>query len=381
MKKTKHNTTLYPTRMTAIFCVLMMTILLFAGCGGSDGGEEQGQTQNTSRAAEEASQENTATTSFTDDCGRQVEGPEQITSVVASGSLAQIILYAAAPDTLMAINGAWTEDAAAYTDEKYLNLPQIGSFFGNHDLNYEEIAKLSPQIVIDVGEDKPDMESNLQDITDKTGIPAVHISADYNTMDQAFEKLGELLNRQEETRALADFSKETMDLAEETMKKVKKKKTVMYCTQEDGLNVLAKDSYHSQIIDWLSDNVAEVDDPSSQGSGNEVNLEQMMIWDPDVIIFAPGSYYDYVADDPAWQTLSAIKKGSYYEVPSGPYNWMGSPPSSNRILGILWMAKLLYPEQADYDLEEKTMEYYRLFYHCELTEDGYEALVRNSILK
>ncbi|MBQ9060858.1 MAG: ABC transporter substrate-binding protein [Firmicutes bacterium] len=378
---TKHNKVLYPTRAIAILCILMMTVLLFAGCGGA-AGEDESDPSNAkeSKAASEAS-EDVPKTSFTDDCGRQVEVPEQITSVIASGSMAQIVLYAIAPDTLIAINGAWTEDAESYTDGKYLDLPQVGSFFGNHDLNYEEIAKLSPQIVIDVGEDKPDMESDLQDITDKTGIPAVHISADYDSMDQAFQKLGELLNRPEEAKALADFSKETMDLADETMKKVKHKKTLMYCTQEDGLNVLAKDSYHSQIIDWLSDNVAEVDDPSSQGSGNEVNLEQMMIWDPEVIVFAPGSYYDYAADDPAWQTLSAIKKGNYYEVPSGPYNWMGSPPSSNRIIGILWMVKLLYPKQADFDLKEKTMEYYRLFYHCELTDDGYEALVRNSILK
>ena len=353
---TKHNKVLYPTRAIAILCILMMTVLLFAGCGGA-AGEDESDPSNAkeSKAASEAS-EDVPKTSFTDDCGRQVEVPEQITSVIASGSMAQIVLYAIAPDTLIAINGAWTEDAESYTDGKYLDLPQVGSFFGNHDLNYEEIAKLSPQIVIDVGEDKPDMESDLQDITDKTGIPAVHISADYDSMDQAFQKLGELLNRPEEAKALADFSKETMDLADETMKKVKHKKTLMYCTQEDGLNVLAKDSYHSQIIDWLSDNVAEVDDPSSQGSGNEVNLEQMMIWDPEVIVFAPGSYYDYAADDPAWQTLSAIKKGNYYEVPSGPYNWMGSPPSSNRIIGILWMAKLLYPKQADFDLKEKTME-------------------------
>ena len=167
----------------------------------------------------------------------------------------------------------------------------------------------------------------------------------------------------------------------DTMDQVEARRSVMYCTQEDGLNVLARNSYHSQVLDRMCENVAVLEDPSSQGSGNEVNLEQMMLWDPEVILFAPGSYYDYVAEDPAWATLQAIRKGHYYEVPSGPYNWMGQPPSSNRILGILWLAQLLYPDLADYDMKAKTMEYYELFYHCTLTEEQYESLLQNSILK
>ena len=165
------------------------------------------------------------------------------------------------------------------------------------------------------------------------------------------------------------------------MKKVKEKTSVLYCTQEDGQNVLALDSYHSQAVDELGNNLAVLNDPSSQGSGNEVNLEQMMNWNPEVILFAPGSYFDYAAEDPAWQVLSAIQNGRFYEVPTGPFNWMGSPPSSNRLLGLLWMAKLLYPKQADYDLKKEVQEYYQLFYHCELNDEAYESLVANSIGK
>ena len=361
-------------RISAIIISMVVAFaMLVTGCG---------ESEDTQHSATQATQtDNIATRVFTDDCDRQVEVPEKVTTVIASGSLAQITIFAIAPETLIAINGAWSDDAAEYVDQKYLELPEVGSFFGNHDLNYEEIAKLSPQIVLDVGEDKPDMESNLEDITTKTGIPAIHIDAYYDSMDSAFEKMGVLFGKEEEAKALADFCRDTLAESKETLEKVDKKKTVMYCTQEDGLNVLAKDSYHSQIVDYLSDNVAVLEDPSSQGSGNEVNLEQMMIWNPEIIIFAPSSYYDYVADDPAWQSLKAIKKGKYYEVPSGPYNWMGSPPSSNRILGMLWMAKLLYPNEAEFDLKEKTTEYYKLFYHHDLSDDEYNNLLKNSVLK
>ena len=95
-----------------------------------------------------------------------------------------------------------------------------------------------------------------------------------------------------------------------------------------------------------------------------------MLWDPNVIIFAPDSVYSKVGEDELWNGLKAIKDGKYYEVPFGPYNWLGFPPSVQRYLGMLWLAKLLYPEAA---------EYFKLFYHCDLTEGQYNELVANSI--
>ena len=110
-------------------------------------------------------------------------------------------------------------------------------------------------------------------------------------------------------------------------------------------------------------------------------MEQILKWNPDVILFAPGSIYATVADDPVWQQVTAIKNGAYYEVPQGPYNWMGFPPSVQRYLGMMWMAQLLYPETAQYDLYAETANYFKMFYHCDLTQEQFDALVQNSIGK
>ena len=98
-----------------------------------------------------------------------------------------------------------------------------------------------------------------------------------------------------------------------------------------------------------------------------------------IIRFAPGSIYGSVAEMDEWKSVSAIQNGEYYEVPFGPYNWMGFPPSVQRYLGMMWMAQLLYPETSGYNLYESVKEYYGLFYHCELTEEQYEELIANSI--
>ena len=47
-----------------------------------------------------------------------------------------------------------------------------------------------------------------------------------------------------------------------------------------------QDSFHAEIIDQVADNVAVVKDVSSEGTGNPVDMEQIALWDPDVIIFA-----------------------------------------------------------------------------------------------
>ena len=108
-------------------------------------------------------------------------------------------------------------------------------------------------------------------------------------------------------------------------------------------------------------------------------MEQILDWDPEFIIFAPNSVYNAVAEDETWQSLQAIRNGNYAEVPFGPYNWMGFPPSVQRYLGMMWMAKVLYPEAADYDLYEEVHNYYDLFYHCDLTEEQFIDLTKNSI--
>ena len=185
---------------------------------------------------------------------------------------------------------------------------------------------------------------------------------------------------EEAAETLAAYCDETYAMVKDVAEHVEKA-NLLYITGDAGLNVIAQGSYHAEIIDLLSNNLAVVDSPSSKGTGNEVDMEQLMLWNPDVILFAPDSVYASVGDDPLWRSLTAIQNGSYYEAPMGPYNWMGFPPSVQRYLGMLWMAKLLYPDAADYDLQAEVTEYFDLFYHCALTGEQYEALMANSIGK
>ena len=319
------------------------------------------------------------TRAFTDSVGRTVEVPTNIERVAISGPLAQIVVFALCPDKLVGIAQKWDKSAEQYLATEYYQLPELGQLYGGKgELNLETLLLSGAQVVIDVGEPKGSIKEDLDALTEQTGIPFVHVTMTTATMGDAYRKLGEFLHMSDEAEALAVYCDTTYERITKLADTVEKE-NLLYITGDQGLNVIARGSYHAEIIDLLSNNLAVVDNPSSKGTGNEVDMEQIMLWNPDVILFAPDSVYASVGGDPLWQDVAAIKNGTYYEVPMGPYNWMGFPPSVQRILGMLWMAKLLYPDAADYDLFTEVRTYFKLFYHCELTEADYSALVANSV--
>lgn len=350
-------------KLLSLLLALAM-LLLLAGC-----------------AAQTAAPEASETRTFTDSCGRSVEVPAQITKVAVSGTMAQMLVFALAPDTLAGVAGKWDESAQDYLDAKYYALPVLGHLYGGKgELNLETLLESNAQVVIDVGEAKDGLADDLDRLSAQTGIPFVHIAMTTETMGDAFRALGELLGTEDAAEELAVYCERVYACAREIAANVKKVR-LLYCLGGNGLSVIAKDSYQSELIDLLADNCAVVDTPSAKGTGSEVDMEQLLLWDPDVILFAPESIYDTVADDPVWRQLTAIREGRYYEVPFGPYNFMGFPPSVQRLAGMLWLPKLLYGDAADYDLQSELTEFYERFYHCPLSEEQYHALMKRSIGK
>lgn len=354
-------------RLLALVLALVMSLSLFA-CG---------QKQQEDKTDDGTQTETTRV--FTDSCGREVTVPADIQKIAVSGPLAQMVVFAIAPDRMVGVANAWDESAKNYFDAKYLELPLLGQLYGGKgELNLETLLAAAPDVVIDVGEPKDSMAEDLDALQEQTGIPFVHIDAYLASMDDTYAMLGDLLAMPNEAQGLADYCRYAYDKVKAIADSVEKV-DLLYVTGEEGLNVIAKSSYHAEVIDMLCNNLAVVYEPSSKGTGNEVDMEQILNWNPAAVIFAPGSIYSTVADNENWQTIPAIRDGRYYEVPMGPYNWMGFPPSVQRILGMQWMAKVLYPDAADYDMYETTQTYFQLFYHCDLTAEQYAALTAHSL--
>ena len=316
---------------------------------------------------------------FVDSTGRTVLVPDEIEKVAVSGPLTQIVLFALCPEKFVGISNAWDKTAEKYLPAEYYDLPLLGQLYGGKgELNLEALLASGAQVVLDVGEAKKSIKEDMDGLQEQTGIPFIHIDAYTASMGDTYRMLGELLGNEEKAHMLGAYCDDIYARMTDLADKVEKV-DMLYITGE-GQNVIAQGSYHAEIIDMLANNLAVVDEPSSKGTGNEVDMEQILAWDPDFIIFSPDSVYGLVADDPVWQTLQAVQNGNYVEVPFGPYNWMGFPPSVQRYLGMLWMGAVLYPDAVDYDLFEEVRNYYDMFYHCELNEEQFNELMENSLL-
>jgi iron complex transport system substrate-binding protein len=85
--------------------------------------------------------------------------------------------------------------------------------------------------------------------------------------------------------------------------------------------------------------------------------------------------YSYIFLDPSWQTVPALMQKQVYQIPAKPFSWFDRPPGANRMIGIVWIAHLLYPDQFPYDMVHVTREFFRAFYEADISEVQAQALL------
>ncbi len=363
-----------------LICALVLVAALGAGCLMT--GCSSSSSDSKASASASASASVPETRIFTDSLGRQVEIPGTITKIVPSGHTANQVLLTFAPDLMVGISQELSDDQAKYLGKQYQNLPILGAIFGNKgNLNKEEVAATGAQILIDWGESKKGMAEDLDNLQQQLGIPCVHIEATLSTYGEAYAMLGDLLGMTERGKQLGDYCANAYKEVEDAMKTIPEDERVRvaYLVGESGLSAIAKGSYQGAILDMCAVNVVEVEKVSGSGLGNEISLEQISVWDPEMIVFGADSIYDTVADDETWAHIAAIANKNYYQVPSEPYTWLNNPPTVNQIMGLQWFPRLCYPQAFTTDLKSVVSSYYETFYNYKLSDAEYAELVAKAI--
>ena len=330
----------------------------------------------------EEEEPNSATQSFTDDAGRELVLPARIRRVVPTGALTQILLLTLAPELVSGVASKLSEAERGFVPEELFSLPYFGSLKAGAELNIEELARSAPDLIIDMGEQKSSTPSDLDALQQQTSIPTVFLSLSLESFPEAYRKLGRLLGMEERAEALAQFCEQVYSRTERIMEQVGDGKVnCLYIPGQEGLNVIAAGSYHAELVDWLTNNLAVVDNPLGKGTGNEVTMDQISLWNPDFVIFGPDSIYDSVKSRPVWDQITAIRENRYVQIPNTPCNWMGMPPSVQLYLGLIWLPSVLYPQYCDYDVQEEILRYFRLFYGVELSQEEYDALTEKAFVR
>ncbi len=364
MKKSKKPT--WAKRVALAICAAAMClgIVGLAGC-----------------SSEEAPADDPAPTTreFTDSLGRTVTLPAEVTAIAPSGHTANQVLLTFAPEKMVCLSQELGEEQLKYLDVSVGELPVTGAAFGaKGDMNKEVVASLAPQVVIDTGEPKDGLAEDLDSLQEQLGIPVVFINTPLDDYGTAYRMLGELLGMEERGEELAAYYENAYAEVESVMAGIpaEERVNVAYLLGDAGLNAIAKDSYQGTIIDMCANNVVVVENPSGSGMGNEISLEQIAVWDPEMIVFGGGSIYSSVGDDAAWANIAAIANDNYYEVVTEPWTWLNNPPTVNQIMGLQWFPRLCYPDAFGTSMQDVVTSYYQLFYGYDLSDAEYQELTQ-----
>lgn len=141
---------------------------------------------------------------------------------------------------------------------------------------------------------------------------------------------------------------------------------------ENSLEVRGEGSYNHFYMDM----VGGVNPAGPAGSRTEINAEQLLAWNPDVILLGnfDGATPEDFYGNPLFSALTAVQDRQVYKMPLGGYRW--DPPSQESPLAWMWLAELLYGEQMDFDLRGEMRSFYDEVYGHDLAEAEIDAILR-----
>ena len=325
----------------------------------------------------------------TDMINRSVEIPASVSNVVATSPPMTTVLYMIAPDKLKAVNFQWTDDEMKYVPNQYQNYPVIGGWYGTQDGSYEEFIASEPDVVIESIDEGGDGDaSTVKERQEKFGtIPVIAVKDTTNVekIGESITFMGEVVGAQDKAKELNDFNDKYLSIVKEKSSKLSDsdKKTVYYAEGDDGLQTNPSNSTHGQLIDLVGGvNVADSVSQANTTSGVQVSIEQVLSWNPDIIITTDPEFYASVYDNPNWAKLDAVKNKEVYLSPQSPFKWFDRPVGANMIIGVPWTAKVIYPDDyKDINMVDVTKEFYSNFYHFDLSDDNAKQILLDSGIK
>ncbi|MCE5252963.1 MAG: ABC transporter substrate-binding protein [Actinomycetia bacterium] len=327
------------------------------------------------------------TVTITDHAGRQVTIPARITKVFCSGPTGTNLVYTLAPELLVGWNITPTDQEKEYIPAEYCAVAGLGGWFGKNTTgNVEEIIKLAPDVVLSIGDVNEAAASDAERIQGLLNTPVVLIDSTLTKTGDAYRFVGEILAMPEKAEELAAYSDEVIRQAQENTAKLAEEDRISlyYAEGGKGLHTDPEGSNHTEVFTLVgARNVADVELQEGYGM-SPVSLEQVIAWDPEVIVVASDpsgetNVYEQITTGEDWATIQAVEDGRVYVIPHGPFDWVDRPYSIGRMLGIPWMGNLLYPELYDFDMQAKVKEFYRLFYHFDLTDGQLQELMEHAI--
>jgi iron complex transport system substrate-binding protein len=310
----------------------------------------------------------------TDAAGRAVPVPAKVERVFPAGPPAAILLYTLAPELLLGWPRANRAEELPYLLPDIGRRPEVGRITGRgNTANLEVVLALKPDLILDVGSTRETFVSLAERVQGQTGIPYALLDGRFSAIPESYRKLGALIGRPDAGEAKAAHCEHMLDVVMQRISGVApdKRPRVYYARGPRGLETGLGGSINVETIELVARNVAA----DMRGGLATVSIEQVLVWNPDVIVTIDRTFAANVRGDPAWAGVKAVREGRVHLSPKMPFGWVDFPPSVNRLIGLQWLGTILYPALFPEDLTALTRDFYTRFYHVTPSEAQVAAVL------
>jgi len=298
------------------------------------------------------------TVTVVDQLGRTVTVSKNIKRIAALHHFGGKVVFALGAQNLLVDQALYHREnqAMAKVNPSFAAKPKL---IQGHDINYEELVALRPDIAIAYTSFDP---SDLEQLED-AGIKVIAIRGE--TLEESFagvRLVAKVLGREQRGEEYIADCRKLYDLVAERTKAIppEKRLKVMFAGPKNIYSAATGQMLQNTLLETAGGrNVAS----ALSGFWASVSPEQIAAWNPDVI-FLGSSLDSYGAEalfgNQQFKTISAVKNRRVYVFPSNIGWW--DYPAPHCILGLVWTAKTLYPERfRDVDMVKVADEFYRKY--------------------
>jgi iron complex transport system substrate-binding protein len=303
--------------------------------------------------------------------GRKVNIPLKVTRVVGTGgAVDEWILLLGSPEKLVATSNAVKSNP--WYIRAYPKIKDVPTPIGASDVNMEELLKTKPEVAILLSGMSP-MQSKIE----KSGIPFVVLERrNPEELMRGIMIAGQILGPKEAKRAAQFCSYYRANIHQVLTKTAylpEERRLKVYCGS--GTKPLSTEGKESIVTSWIElaggENVAA--ENGLTGMSQPVSMENIIAWNPDVIITSPEGK-NAILNDLSWSVINAVKKKRVYINPKGVYSW--GVRSADEALQVLWAAKVIHPELfSDIDMVKETKLFHKNYYNYAMSDEDAERML------
>jgi iron complex transport system substrate-binding protein len=312
-----------------------------------------------------------ATRTIQDMQGRSVQIPTTVNRVATNYPIVtQFMHMLGAPDKMAAV--VERADITFFT-KLYPRLPQIPIAFTSAGTNMETLLSTKPDVVISLVT-RDDVIAAMT----SAGLPVVVLSsfANPDELKRGVSILADVLGPAE-TQVSQHFA-QTYDANVQRVTAITRAIPIEQRPRaffETG-TALGTEAKGTITESWM-DTAGAVNVAAAAGVPNfpTVTLEQLIGWNPDVIVCRDPSVSRTIQADPQWQTINAVKNNRVVINPWGLASW--ATRTAEEALQVLWAPTIFHPDQfADMDMRQQTKAFYADFHRYQLSDADLDAILQ-----